>query len=64
MNCVRQQEKCLRRFVLFVTAMVAVSLASATPALAQCTDSWTGGGGDQQLEQRRELVERHGAGLQ
>src|SRR5579863_4661400 len=46
MNCVRRQEKCLRRLVLFVAAMVAVSLAGATPALAQCTDSWTGGGGN------------------
>jgi subtilase-type serine protease len=46
MNCARQQEKYLLRFVLFVTAMVALSLAGATPARAQCTDTWTGGGGD------------------
>ncbi|HSY99851.1 MAG TPA: hypothetical protein VK788_10160 [Terriglobales bacterium] len=46
MNRVRSQEKCFRRFVLLVAAMVAVSLAGATPALAQCTDSWTGGGGN------------------
>ena len=46
MNCVRRQGKYLRRFVLFAAAMVAVSLAGATPAFAQCTDSWTGGGGD------------------
>ncbi len=46
MNCVRRQEKCLRRFVLFVAAMVALSLAGAISALAQCTDSWTGAGGD------------------
>ena len=46
MNCVRRPEKCLRRFVLFAAAMVALSLAGATSALAQCTDSWTGAGGD------------------
>src|SRR5580692_3061988 len=46
MNCARQQEKYLLRFVLFATAMVALSLAGATPARAQCTDTWTGGGGD------------------
>ena len=46
MNCVPQQEKWLRRFVLFVAAMVAISLAGATAALAQCTDSWTGGDGN------------------
>jgi len=46
MNCVPQQEKWLRRFVLFVAAMVAFSLAGATAALAQCTDSWTGGDGN------------------
>jgi hypothetical protein len=33
MNCVRRQEKSLPRFVLFVAAMVALSLAGATPAL-------------------------------
>jgi hypothetical protein len=46
MNYARQQEKCLRRFVLLVAAMVALSLAGATAALAQCTDSWTGGNGN------------------
>jgi hypothetical protein len=47
MNCVRQKEKCSRRYVLFVAAMILLSLASATSALAQqCTDSWTGAGGD------------------
>ena len=47
MNCVRQKEKCSRRCVLFVAAMILLSLASATSALAQqCTDSWTGGGGN------------------
>ena len=46
MNSVRRQEKCLRKFVLFVAAMVAVWLAGVTSALAQCTDSWTGAGGD------------------
>jgi len=46
MNCAQQQEKYLIRFVLFVAAMVALSLGGATPALAQCTDTWTGGGGD------------------
>ncbi len=46
MNCVPQQEKWLRRFVLFVAAVVGLSLAGATSALAQCTDSWTGGGGN------------------
>jgi hypothetical protein len=45
MNCVQQHEKSLRRFAIFVAAMVALVLG-ATPALAQCTDSWTGGGGD------------------
>jgi fibronectin-binding autotransporter adhesin len=44
MNCVPQEKKWLRRFVLFVVAMLA--LADATSALAQCTDSWTGAGGD------------------
>jgi hypothetical protein len=35
------------RFAVFVAATVVLSLAGATPALArQCTDSWTGGGGD------------------
>ena len=43
----------------FVAAMVVLSLAGATPALAQsCTDSWTGGGGDGNLERRFELVGR------
>jgi hypothetical protein len=47
MNCLRRQEKCLRRFVLFGAAMVAISLAAVTSAVAsQCTDSWTGGGGN------------------
>ena len=47
MNCVRQNEKYSRRCVLFVGAMILLSLASATSALAQqCTDSWTGAGGD------------------
>jgi len=47
MNCVRQKKKCSRRYVLFVAAMILLSLASATSALAQqCTDSWTGGGGN------------------
>lgn len=45
MNYARQQEKCLCRFVILVAAMVALALA-ATPALARCTDRWTGGGGD------------------
>ncbi len=46
MNHVQQQEKCFRSFVLLVAAMFALSFASATPALAQCTDSWTGAGGN------------------
>ena len=47
MNCVRQNEKYSRRCVLFVGAMILLSLASATSAFAQqCTDSWTGAGGD------------------
>lgn len=47
MNCVRQKEKCSRTCVLFVTATILLSLASATSALGQqCTDSWTGGGGN------------------
>jgi len=46
MICVPQEEKWLRRFVLFVAAIVALSLAAATPAVAQCTDSWTGAGGN------------------
>ena len=47
MNCVRQKEKCSLGYVLFVAAMILLSLASATSALAQqCTDSWTGGGGN------------------
>jgi hypothetical protein len=46
MRDVQQHEKCFRSFVLFVAAMVALSLAGATSAFAQCTDSWTGAGGD------------------
>ncbi len=46
MNCVPQREKCLRRFVLFAAAMVALLLAGANPAFAQCTDNWTGGDGN------------------
>ena len=46
MNCVLKQEKCFFRFVLFCAAIVVLSLAGSTPALAQCTDSWTGAGGD------------------
>jgi fibronectin-binding autotransporter adhesin len=46
MNCIQQQEKCMPRFVLFVATMVALLLAGSTSALAQCTDSWTGAGGD------------------
>ncbi len=43
----------------FVAAMVVLSLAGATPALAQsCTDSWTGAGGDGLLERRFKLVRR------
>lgn len=34
------------RSTAFVIALVALSLAVSTPALAQCTDSWTGSGGD------------------
>ena len=45
MKPARQQEKNLRRFVIFVVA-ITLSLAAATPAFAQCTDSWTGAGGD------------------
>jgi hypothetical protein len=45
MNCVPQQEKWLHRFVLFLAMAVVLSLAGATSALAQCTDSWTGAGG-------------------
>ena len=47
MNHVRQQGRLFRMFAAFVAAMVALSLAAATPALGQqCTDSWTGGGGN------------------
>jgi len=47
MNCPCQPEKRLHNFVLFVAVMVTLALAGATSALAQqCTDSWTGGGGD------------------
>ncbi len=46
MNCIRQREKWFFRFVVFVGAMLALSLAASTAALAQCTDSWTGGGGN------------------
>jgi hypothetical protein len=47
MNCVPQKEKCSRRCVRFVAAIILLSLASTTSALAQqCTDSWTGAGGD------------------
>ena len=47
MNCPCQPEKRFHNFVLFVAVMLTLSLASATSALAQqCTDSWTGGGGD------------------
>jgi hypothetical protein len=34
------------RSAAFVIALVAISLAGATPAFAQCSDSWIGGGGD------------------
>lgn len=34
------------RSAVFAIALVALSLAAAIPALAQCTDSWTGSGGD------------------
>src|SRR5277367_1193614 len=46
MSYVQQQEQHLRRFVLFMAATVALSLASSIPALAQCSDSWTGGDGN------------------
>ena len=47
MNYIRQQEKRSQNCVLFVAAMILLSLASAIPAPAQqCTDSWTGGGGN------------------
>ena len=47
MNCIRQQEKRSLNSVLFVAAMILLSLVCAIPAQAQqCTDSWTGGGGD------------------
>lgn len=47
MNCVRHNEKCSRSRVLFVAGLILLALASATSAAAQqCTDSWTGGGGD------------------
>jgi len=46
MNYARQPEKSLASFVLLTAALVALSLAVSTPALAQCTDSWTGGGGN------------------
>src|SRR3984885_8304460 len=47
MNYVRQQQKRSQNPVLFVAALILLSLASATLARAQqCTDSWTGAGGD------------------
>src|SRR5580692_8054845 len=47
MNCVRHNEKRSRGRVLFVAGLILLALASATSAAAQqCTDSWTGGGGD------------------
>jgi hypothetical protein len=47
MNCVRHNEKCSRSRVRFVAGLILLALASATSAAAQqCTDSWTGGGGD------------------
>ena len=47
MSYVQQQEKYFRGFVLFTAAIVVLSLASVTSAFAQqCTDSWTGAGGD------------------
>jgi len=36
----------VRNFAALVIAMFAFALAGATQALAQCSDSWTGGGGD------------------
>ena len=42
----RKQKRCLLQFMLFAAAVVALSLAGATPAFAQCTDSWTGNAGD------------------
>ena len=46
MNYALQPGKRLPRFVLFVAAMIVLSLAGATPAFAQCSDSWTGGDGN------------------
>jgi hypothetical protein len=47
MNYIRQQEKRSQNFVLFVAALILLSLASATPARAQqCTDIWTGADGN------------------
>jgi len=34
------------RNAVFATALLTLCLAGATPALAQCSDNWTGGGGD------------------
>jgi hypothetical protein len=47
MNYLRQQEERSHNFVSFVAALILLSLASTTSAVAQqCTDSWTGAGGD------------------
>ena len=46
MNYARRMDRPFLMFAAFVTAMVALSLVLTTPALAQCTDSWTGAGGN------------------
>jgi fibronectin-binding autotransporter adhesin len=46
MDYARRQDRPFRVFATFVLAMVVLSLACAPSALAQCTDSWTGGNGN------------------
>ena len=46
MNNARRQNKQFRIVAMFATALVALSFALASPAFAGCTDSWTGGGGN------------------
>ena len=62
MNCVRQKEKCSLGYVLFVAAMILLSLAAATPALAQqCTEAGQEEA-EMTVERQGELVDRQRTG--
>lgn len=46
MNYAGEQGRFLHVLLMLVALIVVISLAGVTPALAQCTDTWTGGGGN------------------